>query len=98
MDSVFREVIRVQAVLAPFVLENLGCTGNESRLFDCPVADSDDDGPADYSADDYIEEYSNPATCDPFSDSYARIACGTSSAAGMHMAESGRYQQSLLCI
>ena len=70
--------------MAPFVLENLGCSGDEARLVDCPVeADTE---PRDYSSRyDYYYAYSNPRTCDPFDaggGTFARVACGSSSAAG----------------
>ena len=72
----------IQEVVAPFVLENLGCSGDEARLVDCPVVP--DTEPRDYSYD-YFRDYSNPDVCDPFAaggGTFARIACGTSSAAG----------------
>ena len=72
----------MQEVVAPFVLENLGCSGTEERLVDCPVvADTE---PRDYSFD-YFRDYSNSEVCDPFAaggGTFARIACGTSSTAG----------------
>lgn len=64
----------MQVELKPFALVNLGCLGNESRLVDCPVAGSTpDDGFTDYSSPDI--------SCDPYHDTYARIACGSSDAA-----------------
>ena len=65
----------LQDVVAPFVLENLGCSGDEARLVDCPVVA---DTPVRVSSPD-------SDTCDPFAaggGTFARIACGTSSAAG----------------
>ena len=79
---------RTQEVVAPFVLENLGCSGDEARLMDCPVFDSDIATPTiAYENDDYLRDYSNSATCDPFlarGGTYARVACGTSSSAGLY--------------
>ena len=76
----------MQEVVAPFALENLGCDGTEARLVDCPVVDIDEaTAPTSYvftSDYQYFQDYTNSAACDPFTDSYARIACGTSSAAG----------------
>ena len=76
-------------VVAPFVLENLGCSGDEARLLDCPVFDSDTVTPAyDSSGFDYFEDYINPETCDPIAGgggTFARVACGTSSSAGLRL-------------
>ena len=69
--------MRVQVELAPFVLENLGCAGNESRLVDCPVFVNEDNG-QDYGGYDYG---TNSATCDPYKDTFARVACGSSDTA-----------------
>eukprot|EP00892_Ulva_mutabilis_P011614 jgi/Ulvmu1/8825/UM049_0005.1 len=60
------------AVVAPFALGFLGCSGGESRIVDCPIMDSDDDY-----ARPYYDE--NQDTCDPFLGTYAMIACGTRS-------------------
>ena len=77
----------VQEVVAPFVLENLGCSGDEARLLDCPVFDSDTATPAlDYSGYDYFRDYTNSDICDPTAaggGTFARVACGTSSSAGL---------------
>lgn len=73
----------MQAAVAPFVLENLGCSGAEARLVDCPVEAGT--LARDYSFD-YFGDYSNFDTCDPFSaggGTFARIACGTSSSVGV---------------
>ena len=76
-----------QEVVAPFVLENLGCSGDEARLLDCPVFDSDTATPAvDDSIYDYSRDSINSGTCDPFAGgggTFARVACGTSSSAGL---------------
>lgn len=59
--------MRVQVDVAPFVLGNLGCVGTEAALLDCPAAD----------------ERSRRTTCDPQSNDYAYIACGTLSTPGV---------------
>lgn len=67
----------MQAVLAPFVLENVECTGAEQRLIDCPVDDDDSEYQIVFDSRDYA--YSNSAlspTCEPFGLSYAFVACG----------------------
>lgn len=70
----------MQAELAPFALENLGCAGSESRLLDCPVHDPTQsiDREGDPRFFDYFAEYSNAGTCDPYRSNYARVACGRS--------------------
>ena len=74
----------LQEIVAPFALENLGCTGTEARLLDCPVADSDEETPApEYDYNYRFRDYTNSATCDPFAGSFAEVACGTSDAAGV---------------
>ena len=87
-------VALIQEIAAPFVLENLGCIGDEARLVDCPVADSGDysalaqDYDYDRSVLGYFRDYGNAGTCDPFAaegGTFARIACGTSSSAGAPM-------------
>ena len=76
-----------QEVVAPFVLENLGCSGDEARLLDCPVFDRDTATPAlDDSVYDYFLDNVNSETCDPTDfdgGTFARVACGTSSSAGL---------------
>lgn len=83
----------VQVEVAPFVLEQLGCFGNESRLVDCPAYDGTPDpgldvegsydyyyryiGVFDYDRGDYFFEFPNDGECDPFRAAYARVACGT---------------------
>lgn len=60
----------MQAVLAPFAVAYLGCTGDEARLDDCAV--------------DLQETFrffnATAKPCDPFGDSYAFVACGNASA------------------
>ena len=72
----------VQAIVAPFALENLGCTGLEERLLDCPVAER-----SDYRSEFNIAsdpDYYTLDSCDPFTGSYVQVACGNSSAGGTH--------------
>ena len=52
----------------------------------------------DGSIENRFKDYSNAATCDPFTDSYARIACGTSSAAGTRTTVFDGEQLQLGCI
>lgn len=70
----------LQALSVPFVLENLGCTGRETRLVDCPVDEGDG---LDYTPFPY--DYSNPGLCGPYLNTFARIACGGSTSAGVHL-------------
>ena len=65
--------ILVQDVLVPCALENLGCTGNETRLVDCPVATPPPDG----------ENFAG--ACNPYIRSYARVTCGSSRDVGAPM-------------
>ena len=72
--------------MAPFVLENLGCNGDEARLVDCPVVV---DGLIRYFSgyfNDFTSEYQNAGICDPFAadgGTFARVACGTITSAGV---------------
>lgn len=80
----------MQDIATHFALENLGCTGLESRLVECPVeaaAEDEADTRGFYSIDyDYrFRDSPNPSICDPFSGTFARVACGSSRAAGMHL-------------
>lgn len=71
----------LQPELVLFALLNLGSKGDESRLVDCPVHDpAQANAPTDY---DYTD-YSTSATCDPYLNTYATLACGTSDAASKH--------------
>lgn len=71
----------MQVDLVPFVLENLGCVGDEMHLMDCPTAEGVIEGNID---GDYVGLYNfaeyqpNSAICDPYRDTYARVACGSS--------------------
>lgn len=77
--------LKLQEEIAPFALENLGCSGNESLLVDCPVFDPRQPDIDTYSAGsffeydrlDYQKDFISPSACDPFRLSYARILCGT---------------------
>lgn len=75
----------MQDVIAPFVLENLNCTGSEARLVDCPVAtDVSFYNPA---PDDYMY-YSTyirttlPLFCNFRDGNFAFVACGATSGPG----------------
>lgn len=61
----------VQQFQAPFVLENIGCAGNEDRLTDCPVEQGDYE-------DTYVQSYyeTPQIRCEPFRQSFAFVACG----------------------
>lgn len=73
------------------MLADLRCRGNESRLVDCLVHDSDLDristfsegSEVDYGRVDYSLILVTASACDPFRGSYARIACGTDETASM---------------
>lgn len=78
----------VQEALAPFVLENVNCTGSESRLVDCPVATGVGLELIDYGADtgDYSYEYMQykPEFCDfRKGGTFTFIACGATSGPGV---------------
>ena len=65
----------MQDVRAPFVLENLECSGTEERLLDCPGPTLDD---APYPAQDYTyydTEYDD-RLCSAGGSNYAFVACG----------------------
>lgn len=75
----------LQEEVVPFVLENLGCAGNESSLLDCPASDyleyERDYSPIG-SRGRFRDSYYNDA-CDPYSATYAKVACGMSASAGV---------------
>ena len=79
----------MQGVLAPFVLENLNCTGAEAMLVDCPVAtDFTDynDVPVN-SAGQYEFTYLNnfdSISCDFFEARFPFVACGGVTGPGAH--------------
>lgn len=85
----------LQDTAVPFALENLGCAGTETRLLDCPVVGRNaDDSQGGLNVRDY--DYSNPSDCDPFSGTFAEIACGTSGAAGvLHVVQTDNCQAGL---
>lgn len=64
----------LQDVVAPFVLDNLNCTGGEERLVDCPGATLPDPV-ADYGL--LYTALSIVGSCDPLQGTYAFVACGT---------------------
>ena len=67
----------LQEALVPFALENLGCRGDESRLVDCRVRDPSQDDSLPQ-ADYRFKDYSESASCDPYSGTFAAVACGAS--------------------
>lgn len=73
----------LQGILAPMVLENLGCTGDEARLVDCPGSQQSDLNDYGYITD-YGYTYYGFRTdgCDPLEPSYAFVACGNTTGPG----------------
>eukprot|EP00892_Ulva_mutabilis_P002374 jgi/Ulvmu1/12137/UM084_0064.1 len=67
----------LQEIQAPFVMENLACTGAEARLVDCPVDENDQEYQNGFGLD-YSYSGSSPGSCEPFGQSYAFVACGAS--------------------
>lgn len=75
-------------MLAPFVLENLNCTGTEAMLVDCPVATDISDttiqfnsaGPQEYF---YMRNF-DMTSCDFFDGTFPFVACGSVSGQGAH--------------
>ena len=66
---------------APFVLQDLGCSGSEERLVDCPGAIDDQGVP--YLLDYQFEYYAQQArACNPDRQPFAYVACGTITAQG----------------
>lgn len=70
----------VQELVAPFALGNPGCSGNESRLVDCPVDDSKD---PEYNGFYFQSDY-NRGDCDPYAGTFAMIACGSDQVTGVY--------------
>jgi len=80
----------VQEELVPFVLENLGCAGDENSLLECPIAIPDYD-------ESFVRDYDSPAAgfrgsnydeytsnlCDPYRGTRAKVACGMLDSAGV---------------
>ena len=65
-----------EAVEAPFVLENLDCSGSEARLVDCAEAVEEYESTYPLEIDfDYYERRSK--RCDLEFAPYAYVACGT---------------------
>lgn len=79
MDEPFRitQLPHVQELLAPFLLENVACTGAEVRLIDCQLFTGTRLEP-DYRFDYRYSTIQDPADgCDPHGPKYAFVACGT---------------------
>lgn len=73
--------VRLQEEVPRFALENLGCSGTEARLVDCPPHTSNEvpeDDP------DYDFFAAQEMRCNPYSNTFAVIACGDTGAAGVH--------------
>lgn len=66
-----------QEVLVPLAVENLGCSGSESRLLDCPVE------MLTLTEVQSSTSSVNRRACSPFSNTYAFVACGALSSQGM---------------
>ena len=77
---------KVQEVLAPFVLDNLNCSGVETAILDCPGAMGGMPSFASPVFDGSVFIYNTPAGpspgCDPFLASYAFVACGMTDGPG----------------
>lgn len=86
----------LQDVMAPFVLENLNCSGSEASLLDCPgVSGATTFGFSGYDADAdgaqlftyaYLQISGGVdfAACDPLQGSYAFVACGMTDGPGVN--------------
>ena len=76
----------VQEVLAPFVLDNLNCSGTETTILDCPGAMGGMPSFASPVFDGSVFVYNAPSGqppgCDPFLASYAFVACGMTDGPG----------------
>lgn len=85
----------LQEEVAPFVLGNLGCAGDEVSVLDCPAG----------GIDDFTRDYAfgvargrkffrvDETSCDPSVVSYAKVACGMEELAGAP----GRWPTALRC-
>lgn len=75
----------LQGVIAPFMLENINCTGSEERLVDCPAVARIPF--YEYSPEDYTYEFTyggdTPNFCNFFEGSFAFVACGATSGPGV---------------
>lgn len=68
---------RLQGLRAPFVLENLNCSGTEERLLDCPGVMVDDPYGPFYEYYGNVYQYGRfPSVCDPLLGTYTIVACG----------------------
>lgn len=81
----------VQDVIAPFVLENLNCTGAEARLLDCPGVMEEltydyytNDPNYPYGRYTYIYGSVQFRRCDPLQGAYTFVACGMMEGPGGH--------------
>jgi len=76
----------MQEVLAPFVLDNLNCSGVETSILECPGAMGGMPTFGDPSFDGSVIIYNSnggaPPGCDPFLASYAFVACGMTDGPG----------------
>lgn len=72
----------MQDIIAPFVLENLNCTGTEARLVDCPGAGATE---AEYTDYRYLYQFTGGSLggCDPVADFPAAVSCGTLTGPGV---------------
>lgn len=96
MNSTAEVAACVQDVTAPFVLENLNCSGTEASLLDCPGVMQQgtydaygDYDPYTYNSFEYTYTYyDEPTTCDQTQrSSFAFVACGmTDGPGGLHRA------------
>lgn len=82
MHSVY-SVACLQGIMAPFLLGDLGCTGDEARLADCPA---DDTIVPRFRDTSIPRDYREPTQeCDAFAGTYAFVACGTAAQAGANL-------------
>ena len=81
-----RPLETVQGVLAPFVMDNLNCSGAETAILDCPGAMGGMPTFASPVFDGSVFIYNTPGGqppgCDPFLASYAFVACGMTDGPG----------------
>ena len=86
-----------EEVRAPFVIENLGCTGSEERLLDCPQAM--DEYVFTYSLEFDFHYYVQMAKqCDAEVAAYAYVACGTLTDQGAQPTSDTGHMAAWLCV